>query len=166
MVHSPTPSKNEGRILKNQIYGLMIENIEVGSSISSYCHTHPDKGYKISLLGQTFRVNRRTIRIIGLRGLRRDGRALDTILDNKAGIKCKFVVLGLWDQTGEEIAWKIPGLSLLKLTVSFVNTLMELPSNLNFYFSLGLIIAKLSAEYGKRFMHFLTKTGPYISKKL
>ena len=38
-------------------------------------------------------------------------------------------------------------------------------SNLNFKFSLGLIV-KLSAEYGKLFLHFLTKTGPYILKKL
>ena len=38
-------------------------------------------------------------------------------------------------------------------------------SNLNFQFSLGLIV-KRSAECGMCFLHFLTKTGSYISKKL
>ena len=44
-------------------------------------------------------------------------------------------------------------------------TLKRNVSNLNFHFSLGLIV-ELSSGYGMRFLHFLTKTGPHISKKL
>ena len=73
----------------------MIENIEVGSSISSFCHSHPNKGYKISLWGKAFRVNRTTIQKIDLQELSRDRGVLDTNLNNKTEIRCKIVVLGL-----------------------------------------------------------------------
>ena len=40
-------------------------------------------------------MNREIIKKIGLRGLRRDGGVLDTILNNETVIKCKIVVLNL-----------------------------------------------------------------------
>ena len=61
--------------------------------------------------------------------MRIDGEVLDTNLEHKTEIRCKIMVLGLlgldWGEWGGECV-EIPGLSLMNLTVSFVDTFIEL----------------------------------------
>ena len=98
--------------------------------------------------------------------MRRDGGVLDTILDNKTEIKCKIVVLGLLGLDWGGDCVKDTGVEFTEINFTFCGYFYGITrSNLTFQFSLGLIV-KLSAEYGKRFLHFLTKTDPCISKKL
>ena len=93
--------------------------------------------------------------------MRRDGGVLDTILDNKTEIKCKIVVLGLLGVDWGGDCVEDTGVEFTEIDCIFCGYIYGITrSNLNFQFSLGLIV-KLSAEYGKRFLHFLTKTGRY-----
>ena len=111
-------------------------------------------------------MNRTTIKKIGSRGLRRDGGVLDTNLDHETEIKCKIVVLGLLGLDWGGDCVEDTGVEFTEINRIFCGCFYGITrSNLNFNYSLGLIV-KLSAEYGKRFLHFLTKTGPCISKKL
>ena len=95
-----------------------------------------------------------------------DGGVLDTNLDHKTEIKCKIVVLGLLGLEWGGDCVEDSEVELTEFNRIFCGYFYGITiSNLNFQFSLGLIL-KLSAEYGKHFLHFFTKLGPCISKKL
>ena len=95
-----------------------------------------------------------------------DGGVLDTNLDHKTVIKVKLWCLGLLGLKWGGDCVEDSGVELSEFNCIFCGSFYGIPiSNLNFQFSLGLIL-KLSAEYGKHFLHFFTKLGPCISKKL